>query len=89
MHQNPNPVDEDRKPQGLNRRKRDHKGPYGIEYRSTERAPLWRILEHNPWIRWRNGYTTAMVRDQALEQLQRKYSFYDWRAVNPDGPVVD
>jgi hypothetical protein len=90
-HQNPNPqVDPDRKPQGLNRRKRKANRQYGIEYRRTPRTPLWGVYKDaDRWFKWGRGYATADVRDQVLEKNIRSYDFYDWRAVDPQDTALD
>ena len=68
--QNPNPQADDavHAPKSRNRRSR----PFRVEYLASCRGSKdWRV--------W-GEYRTGAERDAAMEQLQRKYGFYEWRA---------
>lgn len=82
--QSPNPQPEDavHGPKSRNRRAR----PFAIESRAIPGKCI--VPRSNEWAEW-NAYRTADERDRALEQLQRKYSFYEWRAVTKQSNIQE
>lgn len=54
---------------------------FGMEYKAKTGTVTFSWLRDRDWRRWYSWYETEKQRDQALEALNRKDKFYDYRPV--------